>query len=155
MPHRVAFLPEPEVLIEVLEGSIDLEALLAMKRDEERRGWTVAPRRVLTDLRKADLRIDAEDIRKLRAYLVARLDELPERRVALLVAGPVTTALSLMFQRNSTVPGVAVFSTVEASLEWLGLTIDDVSGLWPEAHAPTRRAPSFAGRPLPDPGDDA
>jgi hypothetical protein len=118
MALRYQYFPEHDLIVEYLEGHLDLDAAKDLKRSEVTSGDLGPDTRILAVV--GEVTYDSRDTREFGPWLREAYGDL-DPRAAYLVRDPGSTALMMLLQRQFRDRPVEVFSTLERALDWLGL----------------------------------
>ncbi|MEM1450192.1 MAG: hypothetical protein AAF957_19355 [Planctomycetota bacterium] len=112
--------PAHDIVVQRWADPVELEAALAVKREEMARGEHGDGTVWLADARGTDV-----DVEFIKTWAPAIAAEFPDHlhRLAILVDGPKMTALGMMLARahEGRQKRTEVFSTLESAVAWLGL----------------------------------
>lgn len=127
------------LVLEILDGPVTLDGILALKAMPVRKGFVKEGTRILAFV-EAEHPVTPTDLRDFGPRLLAELPEYAGTRTAVVTEkiGPTTgvTKLSREIAQNQT---IGVFTTVQRAFSFLGLSSSEVLEEIPEARESIRR----------------
>jgi hypothetical protein len=120
--HYIIF-PEQKLIIERLEGVLNLENLAKVKADQDNDPEFDPAFDLLTDIRLTEVSFSSEELKHYAEYLSTHPLTQEGRRFALLTATPMQVAIASLIQTKTRhLPQkMEIFSTLESAMAWLGI----------------------------------
>ena len=118
MGLRYAYFPDHDLIVEQLDGDVELDQVKSVKLQEISSG-DLGPKTVILCV-VGDVTFDSRLTKEFAPWLREAYGDF-DPRAAYLVRDPGATALMMLLQRQFRDRGVEVFSTLSRALEWLGL----------------------------------
>ena len=125
MIYQFTFDLEKGLILEKFEGKVTAEGLFSALRRLREDSRFHADMVNLVDLRRCKLVLELEDLPKLKDAFDETFSG-GKGRTAYLVGDPKSTALTMIFRKQTPIRESAVFSTVEKAMDWLGLPVAEV-----------------------------
>ena len=135
--HYMVF-PEQKLIVERLEGLLNLENLAKVKADQENDLEFDPSFDLLTDIRQTEIKLSTADLKVYIDYLGQHPFTQAGRKFALLTATPMQVAIASIIQSKTRhLPQkMEIFSTVSSALTWIkaeGILEKDVEFILEEA----------------------
>lgn len=116
---------DQNLLIDYMEGDVNLKMLVDITIAEQSDPNFIYVRRILSDIRKARLKVSVEDLHKFLGFLKSD-GNTPDFKWAIVTENPHATAMSILLQQDEFFRKiVGVFSSVKAAAQFLGVKADE------------------------------
>jgi hypothetical protein len=122
---RYKIYKDQNLLIDYIEGSVNLQMLIDITIAEQSDPDFIYVKRILSDIRNANLKVSVEDLNKFLGFLKSD-GSTPDFKWAIVTENPHSTALSILLKQDELFRKViGVFSSVKAAAEFLGVIADE------------------------------
>jgi hypothetical protein len=140
-PCRYHWIELSRLLVERFEGRVRMDDIISLKLREIAAGLTEGGIRGITDMRFAQFDFGATEIRRFVDWVAENPSHMIDSRWGLIVDDPKETGLTMLYQQLIPISKESqVFSTLDATIDWLGLEGDEAQTVRTALHGDKGRA---------------
>lgn len=128
------FLPDHRLILEVVQGTITAESLIATRAAEKEKGWIQPDTNTLVFGLADAIDLSLAELGEYVEWSRIHLSEIEDSKVAIVARSAIETAVAMMLrQATAGIRTMQVFSTLDGACKWLDIPTEVVLKAFPEA----------------------